>query len=91
MDECHKAVLEVIGLPNPYGEPFRPVFGVGAIRHKHMNFYDRNLAGALVEPMRKEFGLWSTDIGLMGSVFIWIYAIIGVPLGMVADRGAGRS
>lgn len=51
-----------------------------------LNFYDRNLAGALVEPMRKEFGLSDTDIGLMGSVFIWIYAIIGVPLGMVADR-----
>ena len=51
-----------------------------------LNFYDRHLTGALVEPMRKEFGLTDTQIGLMGSVFIWIYAVIGVPLGMVADK-----
>ena len=36
--------------------------------------------------MRKEFGLTDTQIGLMGSVFIWIYAVIGVPLGLVADK-----
>lgn len=51
-----------------------------------LNFYDRSLAGALVEPIRKEFGLSDTQIGLMGSAFIWIYAIIGVPLGLVSDR-----
>ncbi|MEO8027475.1 MAG: MFS transporter, partial [Bryobacteraceae bacterium] len=50
-----------------------------------MNFYDRNIAGALVEPMRHEFGLSDTQVGLLGSAFIWIYAIIGVPLGRVAD------
>jgi len=41
--------------------------------------------GALVEPMRKEFHLDDTQIGLLGSAFIWIYAIIGVPLGRLAD------
>lgn len=50
-----------------------------------MNFYDRNAPGALVEPMRREFGLTDTQVGLMGSAFIWIYAIVGVPLGRVAD------
>ena len=50
-----------------------------------LNFYDRNAPGALVEPMRKEFGLSDTQIGLMGSAFIWIYALIGVPFGRVAD------
>lgn len=50
-----------------------------------LNFYDRNAPGALVEPMRKEFTLSDTQIGLMGSVFIWIYAIIGVPFGRIAD------
>ncbi len=51
-----------------------------------LNFYDRNVAGALVEPMRREFGLDDTQVGLLGSAFIWIYAIVGVPLGAVADR-----
>ena len=55
-----------------------------------LNFYDRNLAGALVEPVRKEFGLSDTQIGLLGSAFIWVYAVIGVPLGLVADRWSRR-
>lgn len=50
------------------------------------NFYDRNVAGALAEPMKKEFDLSDQQIGLLGSAFIWIYAIVGVPLGLMADR-----
>lgn len=50
-----------------------------------LNFYDRNAPGALVEPMRHEFGLSDTQIGLLGSAFIWVYAIIGVPFGRIAD------
>jgi MFS family permease len=51
-----------------------------------LNFYDRNVAGALVEPIRKEFHLTDTQIGFLGSVFIWLYALVGVPLGSIADR-----
>jgi MFS family permease len=50
-----------------------------------LNFYDRHVPGALTEPMRKEFGMTDTQVGLLGSAFIWIYAIVGVPLGRVAD------
>src|ERR1700689_4381100 len=50
-----------------------------------LNFYDRNVAGALVEPMRKEFHLSDTQVGLLGTAFTVLYAIIGVPLGRVAD------
>jgi predicted MFS family arabinose efflux permease len=50
-----------------------------------LNFYDRQAPGALVEPMRKEFHLSDTEIGLLGSMFIWIYALVGVPLGRVVD------
>lgn len=51
-----------------------------------LNFYDRTVPAALVEPMRKEFGLNDTQIGLLTSVFIWFYAIVGLPLGLIADR-----
>ena len=51
-----------------------------------LNFYDRNVVGALAEPIRGEFHLDDTQIGLLGSVFIWLYAIVGVPLGRIADR-----
>ena len=50
-----------------------------------LNFYDRNAPGALAEPMAREFGLNDTQIGVLGSVFVWIYAIAGVPLGRVVD------
>lgn len=51
-----------------------------------LNFYDRHVAGALAEPMRRDFGLTDTQIGLLGSAFIWIYALVGVPFGRIADR-----
>jgi MFS family permease len=51
-----------------------------------LNFYDRNVIGALTEPIRKEFHLSDTQVGLIGSAFIWLYAIVGVPLGRLADR-----
>ncbi|HMC60638.1 MAG TPA: MFS transporter, partial [Candidatus Solibacter sp.] len=50
-----------------------------------LNFYDRNVIGALTEPIRKEFGLSDSQVGLMGSAFIWLYALVGLPLGRVAD------
>jgi MFS family permease len=51
-----------------------------------LNFYDRHVAGALVEPMRKEFHLDDTQVGLLGTAFTVLYAIIGVPLGRIADK-----
>ena len=51
-----------------------------------LNFYDRHVPGALVEPMRKEFHFNDTQIGLIGSAFIWIYALVGLPIGVLADR-----
>jgi predicted MFS family arabinose efflux permease len=50
-----------------------------------LNFYDRHLTGALAEPIREEFALTDTQLGLMSSAFVWIYAIVGMPLGRIAD------
>ena len=55
-----------------------------------LNFYDRHVPGALVEPMRKEFHLTDSQIGFLGSAFIWIYAIVGVPLGRIADSASRK-
>src|SRR2546426_1605327 len=51
-----------------------------------LNFYDRHVIGALTEPIRKEFGLTDSQVGLMGSAFIWLYALVGLPLGRIADQ-----
>lgn len=51
-----------------------------------LNFYDRQVAGAVVEPVRKEFGLSDTQIGLLNTVSLILYGLVGLPLGLLADR-----
>ncbi|MES2685039.1 MAG: MFS transporter [Pseudomonadota bacterium] len=51
-----------------------------------LNFFDRFLPGVVLEPIRKEFGLSDTLSGALGTAFILIYAVAGIPLGRLADR-----
>src|ERR1700733_6880087 len=51
-----------------------------------LNFFDRQLPGALGEPIRKEFHLSDTTLGLLGTVATLMYALVGLPLGRLADR-----
>jgi len=39
---------------------------------------------------RKEFHLTDTQIGLLGSAFIWVYALVGLPLGRIADSASRK-
>ncbi|HEV3040874.1 MAG TPA: MFS transporter [Candidatus Angelobacter sp.] len=55
-----------------------------------INFYDRNVAGALTEPIRKEFHLTDTQVGWLGTIFTLLYAVIGLPLGRLADGGSRK-
>lgn len=50
-----------------------------------MNFFDRQILGAVAEPVRKEFNLSDRDTGLLGTAFTLLYAFVGVPLGRLAD------
>ncbi|MBB6094034.1 putative MFS family arabinose efflux permease [Povalibacter uvarum] len=50
-----------------------------------MNFFDRQVAGALAEPIRLEFGLSDTQLGVVNTVFVLVYAFAGVPLGRLTD------
>lgn len=56
-----------------------------------LNFYDRQVAGALTEPLRREFQLSDTQVGMLTSVFTWLYALVGLPIGRLADRGSRRA
>ena len=51
-----------------------------------LNFYDRQVAGAIVEPVRKEFHLTDTEIGGLNFAFTMLYGLVGLPLGLLADR-----
>jgi len=49
------------------------------------NFFDRQILSAVYEPIRKEWGLTDTQLGWLGTSFTLLYAIVGVPLGRLAD------
>src|ERR1051325_6975552 len=51
-----------------------------------LNFYDRQVAGAVVEPVRKEFSLSDTQIGLLNTLSLILYGMVGLPLGLLADK-----
>ena len=51
-----------------------------------MNFFDRQILGAVGEPIRKEFGLSDASLGLLGTAFTLLYAFVGLPLGRLADK-----
>ncbi len=57
------------------------VFAINA-----MNFFDRQIGGALAEPIRKEWGLSDSALGALATSFTLLYALVGIPLGRLSDR-----
>ena len=55
-----------------------------------LNYYDRVALGALAEPLRREFGLSDAQLGGLGTLFIVLYAVAGLPLGRLADTWSRR-
>ena len=56
-----------------------------------LNFFDRQILGAVGEPIRKEFGLDDASLGLLGTAFTLLYAFVGLPLGRLADKIGRKS
>lgn len=50
-----------------------------------LNFFDRALPAVVLDPLSKEFGLSDTEMGALGTAFVLIYALAGVPLGRLSD------
>src|SRR3954454_20548289 len=55
-----------------------------------MNFFDRQLLGGVGESIRREWALSDTALGLLGTVFTLLYAVVGLPLGRLSDKMARR-
>jgi len=51
-----------------------------------MNFFDRQIGGALAEPIRKEWNLSDSALGALATAFTLLYAFVGIPLGRLSDR-----
>jgi MFS family permease len=50
-----------------------------------MNFFDRQILPAVQERIRKDWPISDSELGLLGTAFILIYAAVGLPLGRLAD------
>jgi MFS family permease len=51
------------------------------------NYIDRQLMAILIEPVKLEFGISDTGIGLLsGATFAVFYTVFGFPLGRLSDR-----
>src|SRR6516162_2214784 len=52
-----------------------------------LNFLDRTIFNVLIEPIKKEFVLSDTTMGLLaGFGFVLLYSLLGIPIARVADR-----
>src|SRR5436190_2040140 len=51
-----------------------------------MNLFDRQVLPAVQEKIRKDWKLSDTELGWLGTAFILLYAVVGLPLGRLADR-----
>ena len=52
-----------------------------------LNFLDRTIFNVLIEPIKKEFALSDTMMGLLaGFGFVLFYSIMGLPIARFADR-----
>ena len=51
------------------------------------SFIDRQVVAVLIEPIKREFGATDGQMGLLsGLAFGLLYAVLGVPVGKLADR-----
>src|SRR5580698_10209146 len=52
-----------------------------------LNFLDRTIFNVLIEPIKREFALSDTAMGLLaGFGFVLFYSLMGIPIARVADR-----
>ncbi|TRW14938.1 MFS transporter [Glacieibacterium frigidum] len=54
-----------------------------------LNYLDRMIIAVLVEPIKRDLNLSDTQVGLVaGFAFALLYALAGLPLARIADRGS---
>jgi MFS family permease len=57
-----------------------------------LNFLDQTIFNVLIEPIKKEFQLSDTMLGLLaGFGFVLMYSVLGMPIARLADRSNRRN
>ena len=56
-----------------------------------LSFVDRQIISLMVEPIRRDLGISDLQVGLLqGFAFALLYSVVGVPMGLLADRISRR-
>jgi MFS family permease len=76
----------------PWPTPGRAWWTVAVLTFTYIvSFVDRTILGLLIEPIKVDLSLNDTQIGwLAGPAFGVLYAVMGLPLGWLADRTSRR-
>jgi MFS family permease len=56
-----------------------------------LNYMDRYVGAAASPLIQKEFHISDSQVGLLGSAFLLVYAVAAVPFGYWADRGVRKT
>jgi MFS family permease len=57
-----------------------------------LSFIDRQVLGLLVQPIKSEFGVTDTQVGLLqGFAFALFYTVLSLPMGRIVDRHNRRN
>jgi MFS family permease len=76
------------GVPAPYPPRLQAWTVVGIlVLASLVSFMDRQIIALLVEPMRRDLRISDAQVGWLFSGFAIFYAVAGIPLAYLADRG----
>jgi predicted MFS family arabinose efflux permease len=56
-----------------------------------LNYLDRYILPSVATRIQPEFHLNDSDVGLLGSAFLLVYAVATIPFGIWADRGVRKT
>jgi MFS family permease len=56
-----------------------------------LNYLDRYILPAVASRIQAEFHLTDSQVGLLGSAFLLVYAVATIPFGVWADRGVRKT
>ncbi|MGH9848927.1 MAG: MFS transporter, partial [Blastocatellia bacterium] len=51
-----------------------------------LNYLDRQVIFSLFPPLKAEFQVSDTQLGLLSTAFLWVYGLFSLPGGYLADR-----
>lgn len=56
-----------------------------------LNYIDRNVIFALFDPIKRDLGLTDSQLGWLGSAYIFVFSVAALPFGVLSDLRSRRA